>query len=45
MSNIESFNSDASIEFVLVNGTLVVKDGKIVETTFPGRPILGKYRR
>ena len=33
------------VEFVLVNGTLVVKDGKIVETTFPGRPILGKYRR
>lgn len=33
------------VEFVLVNGTLVVKDGKIVETTFPGRPILGKYRQ
>jgi len=33
------------VEFVLVNGTLVVKDGKIVETTFSGRPILGKYRQ
>ena len=33
------------VEFVLVNGTFVVKDGKIVENTFPGRPILGKYRQ
>ena len=33
------------IEFVLVNGIFVVKDGKNVKNTFPGRPILGKYRK
>jgi len=33
------------VEFVLVNGTFVVKDGEIVENTFPGRPILGNYRQ
>ena len=33
------------VEFVLVNGTFVVKEGEIVENTFPGRPILGKYRQ
>ena len=32
------------ITHVLVNGTLVVKEGKTVENAFPGRPVLGKYR-
>ncbi len=32
------------IVHVLVNGTLVVKEGKTVENAFPGRPIAGKYK-
>jgi len=27
------------IQFVFVNGTLVVKDGKLVDGVFPGRPL------
>ena len=33
------------IEYVLVNGTFVVNEGNNVENVFPGRPILGKYRK
>ncbi|SVD12839.1 uncharacterized protein METZ01_LOCUS365693, partial [marine metagenome] len=33
------------IEYVLVNGTFVVSEGNNVENIFPGRPILGKYRK
>ena len=33
------------IEYVLINGTIVVDKGENVENVFPGRPILGKYRR
>jgi N-acyl-D-aspartate/D-glutamate deacylase len=33
------------VQFVLVNGSFVVKGEKIVENIFPGRPILGKYRK
>lgn len=33
------------IPYVLVNGTLVVDEGKTVEGVFPGRPVLGKYRQ
>ena len=33
------------IEYVLVNGTFVVNKSKNVENVFPGRPILGKYRK
>jgi dihydroorotase len=33
------------ITHVLVNGAFVVRDGKTVEGAFPGRAILGKYRR
>ena len=33
------------VEHVLVAGTFVVRDGDTVEDAFPGRPILGKYRR
>ena len=32
------------IEYVLVNGAFVVKEGKSVENVFPGRPVLGKYK-
>ena len=33
------------IQFVLVNGKLVLKKGKIVENIFPGKAIIGKYKR
>ncbi len=33
------------VEFVLVNGVFVVKNGENVEDAFPGRPVLGKFRR
>ena len=33
------------IYFVLVNGVLAVRDGKNVENVFPGRAIVGKYKR
>jgi N-acyl-D-aspartate/D-glutamate deacylase len=33
----------SGIEHVLVSGTLVVRDGEIVEDAFPGRPVLGRY--
>jgi N-acyl-D-aspartate/D-glutamate deacylase len=33
------------VEFVLVNGVFVVKNGENVEEAFPGRPVLGKFRR
>jgi len=33
------------VEFVLVNGFFVVKNGGNVEGAFPGRPVLGKFRR
>jgi len=32
------------IEYVLVNGVIVVNSGKSVEGVFPGRPVLGKYK-
>ena len=33
------------IEYVLVNGVLVVKEGKNVADVFPGKAIIGKYRK
>jgi Amidohydrolase family len=33
------------IQHVMVNGTFVVKDGKTVSGVYPGRAIVGKYRR
>ena len=33
------------IEFVLVNGAFVVKEGNTVENVFPGQPIYGKYKK
>ncbi len=32
------------VEYVLINGVFVVKEGKMVEGALPGKPILGKYR-
>ena len=44
-----TFEADLSfsrgVEFVLVNGTLVVDAGQSVENVFPGRAIIGKYKR
>ena len=44
-----NFEDDLSfsegIHHVLVNGTFVVRDGKTVTGSHPGRPILGRYRR
>lgn len=33
------------IEFVIVNGNFVIKGGKILENTFPGQPIYGKFKK
>ncbi len=33
------------IEFVLVNGTMVVDGGETVQNVFPGRAVVGKYKR
>lgn len=33
------------IEYVLVNGVLVLKNGKTVNNVFPGQAILGKYKK
>ena len=44
-----TFDADLSfsrgVEYVLVNGTLVVDAGQSVENVFPGRAIIGKYKR
>ena len=44
-----TFETDLSfskgIEYVLVNGTLVVEDGNSVEGVFPGRPVVGRFKR
>ena len=33
------------VQYVLVNGTLVVREGELMDEVFPGKAILGKYRR
>jgi dihydroorotase len=33
------------IEYVLVNGVLVIKKGKTVTAVFPGRPVYGKFKQ
>jgi hypothetical protein len=35
----------AGIEYVMVNGTFVVKNGKTVKTVFPGQPVYGKFKK
>jgi dihydroorotase len=32
------------VNFVIINGTLVVSDGTVLDGVYAGRPILGKYR-
>ena len=33
------------IEYVIVNGTPVIDEGRTVDDVFPGRALLGKYRQ
>jgi len=33
------------IQYVLVNGVFVIKDGNTIENVFPGQPIYGKYKK
>ena len=44
-----TFEADLSfsegVHHVLVGGTFVVKDGETVTGVYPGRPVLGRYRR
>jgi len=35
----------AGIEYVMVNGTFVLKQGKTVTAVFPGQPVYGKYKK
>jgi dihydroorotase len=32
------------IEYVIVNGTVMLRNGKTVSNTFPGQPIVGKFK-
>ena len=33
------------IEYVMVNGIFVLKNGKTVQNTFAGQPVYGKYKK
>jgi dihydroorotase len=33
------------IEYVIVNGVVALKNGKIVPSVFPGQPVFGKYKK
>ena len=35
----------AGIEYVMVNGTFVLKNGKTVANVFPGQPVYGKFKK
>ncbi len=35
----------AGIEYVMVNGTFVLKNGKTVSTVFPGQAVYGKFKK
>ena len=35
----------AGIEYVIVNGTFILKNGKTVLNVFPGQPVYGKYKK
>ena len=43
-ANFKELLFSEGVQYVLVNGTLVVKEGESVRGAMPGRPILGKYR-
>lgn len=40
----DSMQRSEGIEYVLVGGTFVVRNGEIVEGVAPGRPVYGRYR-
>ena len=33
------------IEYVMVNGVFVLKNGKTITSVFPGQPVYGKYKK
>lgn len=35
----------AGIEYVMVNGTFILKNGKTVGNVFPGQPVYGKFKK
>jgi N-acyl-D-aspartate/D-glutamate deacylase len=35
----------AGIEYVMVNGVFVLRNGKTVDKTFPGQAVYGKYKK
>ena len=35
----------AGIEYVIVNGTFILKNGKTVSNVFPGQPVYGKFKK
>ncbi len=41
----EGLKFSEGIQFVLVNGNFVIKDGNMLKNTFPGQPIWGKYKK
>jgi N-acyl-D-aspartate/D-glutamate deacylase len=43
-ADFEGLKFSEGVRFVLVNGVFVVRDGEIVDDTYPGRPVFGRYR-
>lgn len=35
----------SGIEYVMVNGTFILKNGKTVGNVFPGQPVYGKFKK
>ena len=41
---LDSMQFSDGIEYVLVNGTAVIKAGQLVDGVFPGRPVFGRLK-
>lgn len=41
----EGLEFSEGIQFVLVNGIFIIKNGRTVEQVFPGQPIYGKFKK
>ncbi|MEJ2005179.1 MAG: amidohydrolase family protein, partial [Cyclobacteriaceae bacterium] len=41
----EGLAFSTGVEYVLVSGKLVLKDGETIPDVFPGKPIYGQFRR
>ncbi len=41
----EDLSFSDGVRHVIVSGTFVVRDGDTVEDVYPGRPVVGRYRR